>query len=209
MGKLEGSGGDTEESRCSSSRGVKEIGFCRTQSPQCSSGVSEAGHLDSAEVERSGETGRPQAPGPLAASLAGGFRMLWGFLPGAGGVGPCFLEKFSPWAQADFHGCLSLPAVAVSVPMPIGIRELLAALTDILLLTANARRGCFHGNTGQGGQLALGLCGLRAGSHLWFPPSSPFLVLGPGVLHNGVRGCRLLFREDLPSQRPELFTGMS
>lgn len=41
------------------------------------------------------------------------------------------------------------------------------------------------------------------------PPSSPFLVLGPGVLHNGVRGCRLLFREDLPSQRPELLTGMS
>lgn len=50
---------------------------------------------------------------------------------------------------SDLPGCFSLSAVAVKVCVPVGIRELLAAPTEILLLTANARRGCFHGNTGQ------------------------------------------------------------
>lgn len=75
--------------------------------------------------------------------------MPWGFLPGAGGVGPGFLGKSSPWAPTDLPGWLSLSAVAVWVCVHVGIRELLAAPTEILLLTANARRGCFHGNKGQ------------------------------------------------------------
>lgn len=38
------------------------------------------------------------------------------------------------------------PPVAVSVHVPPGIRELLAAPTEILLLTAVARRGCLRSN---------------------------------------------------------------
>lgn len=38
------------------------------------------------------------------------------------------------------------PPVAVSVHVPLGIRELLATPTEILLLTAIARRGCLRSN---------------------------------------------------------------
>lgn len=104
-------------------------------------------YVDSAEVRGRGASA---APDPLAASLGGEFRTPWGFLLDAGGVGPGFLGKSSPWAPTDLPGCLSgLSVVAVWVCVDVGIRELLAAPTEILLLTANARRGCFHGNTGQ------------------------------------------------------------
>lgn len=150
MGILRGSG-DTEGTWSFISEEVKESGFCRMQSPEYSSGVSGGGgsgrYVDSAEVKGRGASA---APDPLAASLGGGFRTPWGFLLDAGGVGPGFLGKSSPWAPTDLPGCLSgLSVVAVWVCFDVGIRELLAAPTEILLLTANARRGCFHGNTGQ------------------------------------------------------------
>lgn len=77
-----------------------------------------------------------------------GFGTPWGFLPGVGGVDLGFQGKTSP-SVLDLPGCFNLSVAAVLVCVPVGIRELLAAPTEILLLTANARRGCFHGNTGQ------------------------------------------------------------
>lgn len=146
MGKLEGSGGDTEEIGVRVSRGVKESDFCRTWSPEYSSGVSEACCLDSAEGSReSAVPPLPPPPGPLAASL--GQRV-----PDALGI-PSRRWIWVSWGRPhpgapDFPGWLSLSAVAVKVCVLVGIRELLAAPMEILLLTANVRRGCFHGNTG-------------------------------------------------------------
>lgn len=65
MGKLEGPGGNTEG--IGSEKGFRRVISVETQSPQCSSGVSEARYQDSAEG--SGEFADPPAPGSLAASL--------------------------------------------------------------------------------------------------------------------------------------------
>ena len=81
-------------------------------------------------------------------------------LPRTGGrVGGCEGHSFQAlevWVAASWgsprprRGWASrvppLPAVAVSVHVLLGIRELLAAPTEILPLTAIAGRGCLHGN---------------------------------------------------------------
>lgn len=61
-------------------------------------------------------------------------------------MGPGFLGKSPPSAGLASLGAPSPPAVAVSVHVPLGIRELLAAPTEILPLTAIAGRGRLHGN---------------------------------------------------------------
>lgn len=77
-------------------------------------------------------------------------------------------------------GAPSLPAVAVLVRVSLGIRELLAAPTEILPLTANARRGCFHGNEREARPAGAGSLQARC----WRPPlvplSSGLWILGRG-----------------------------
>lgn len=157
---------------------VKESDFCRMRSPDCSSGVSEA----RSPAQGKGGACSPQAlllhPWAAVRDALGMASRRWG--PGSWFPGEVLAPGTGrpPWVPLP-----TLLLVAVWVRVPFGIRELLAAPTEILLLTANARRGCFHGNTGQGGQLVLRCCGLCS----WkprSPPSSPFLVLGPSVLCN-------------------------
>lgn len=103
-------------------------------------------YLDTAEVRGSGASAAPRLSFCVTGE-GGWFRAPRGFLLGAGCMGLGFLGKSSPWVPTDLLGCRSLSAVAVWVR--VGILELLAAPTEILLLTANACRGCFYGNTGQ------------------------------------------------------------
>ena len=77
------------------------------------------------------------------------------------------------WASL---GAPSPPAAVISVHVPLGIRELLAAPTEILPLTAIAGRGCLHGyKRAEGLSPALGCSGAqRPRCPLWAPPPPPF-----------------------------------
>lgn len=139
------------------------------------------------------EAGSLQTPQALELHHWGsGFRTPWRFLPGAGGVGLGFLGKTSPWGTRSPW-----------VPFPIrGGGQGLCPHRDPGIAGSPDGNPAFDRQCPQGlfpwEHRAVrpvgsgGRCGLKAGSHLWYPPSSPFLVLGPGVLHNGGSGRALL-----------------
>lgn len=184
MGKLEGSGGDTEEIGVRVSRGVKESDFCRTWSPEYSSGVSEACCLDSAEGSRESAVPPPNPPARSSCCITGA--------AGSGRPGDSFqaldlgfLGKTSPWSTR-------LPWVAF--PLRGGGQGLRPGRDPG---TAGSPDGnpAFDRQCPQGlfpwqhrALRPVGSGPLRAQG--WQPPLVSafvphFLVLGLGVLHNG------------------------
>lgn len=149
MGILGGSGGDTEGTwSFSSEKEVKESAFCRTQRPEYRSGVWGRGAV--CGFRRGQGKGSIYSPRPSSCITAGRVPDALGIPSRCWRRGSRFPGEVLTLGTDDLPGCLSgLSAVAVWVCIHVRIRELLAAPTEILLLTANARRGCFHGNTGQ------------------------------------------------------------
>jgi hypothetical protein len=75
------------------------------------------------------------------------------------------------WASL---GAPAPPEAAVWVGVPLGIRELLAAPTEILPLTANARQGRLYGNLRVERLACAGPLWAHCWRHFWSLPSSHF-----------------------------------
>lgn len=158
-------------------------GRSRWRSPEdAECGVQSEGHkspqLALAEVGEAAaqrERRRPRTgPGTLRPAPVGGPRNVRGLL-GAGGVGPASWGSPRPRQGWAFLGAPSLPGAAVSVHVLLGIRELLAAPTEILPLTAIAGRGCLHGNERvETLRPALGCCSAVPSQPTLLPASPPF-----------------------------------
>lgn len=115
-----------------------------------------------------GNVGGRDPPGPPLRWVPG----CRGLLPGAQGVGPLFLGKSPPSAGTGLSGrpLRARGGLGPRSPRDPGIA---ASPTEILPLTASARRGCLHGNA------RAGRTGPQRGSWRGQPPLlstfAPFL----------------------------------
>lgn len=118
---------------------------------------------------------QPRDPPPRTAPHRWAGLGVRGLLLGAGGVGPASWGSPRPRQGWASPGAPSLPGAAVSVHVLLGIRELLAAPTEILPLTAIAGRGCLHGNERvETRSPALGCCSAVPSQPTVLPASPPF-----------------------------------